>query len=241
MLGDLRVLDTGDELLLDCERVALQELFNMIRRFKLGPRRRAAQAHGRARAALADRAAVARRRRRRGPRPRRARPPRPAELGGAHGAAASPPTSASTCSATRPTRSASPRRWSRRARCAAGEDVAEVRARRDRPAALRRRPRRHRDPAGGRAQRARGLVQEGLLRRPGDGRAAVLPRQAEPPSARPAARRRRGARRRAAARRARGRPARHRSSSRRRTGRSRSRSCAARRRRATRSRSATAA
>ena len=36
MLGDLRVLDLGDELLLDTERVALQELFNMIRRFKLG-------------------------------------------------------------------------------------------------------------------------------------------------------------------------------------------------------------
>ena len=36
MLGDLRILDTGDELLLDTERVALQELFNMIRRFKLG-------------------------------------------------------------------------------------------------------------------------------------------------------------------------------------------------------------
>jgi folate-binding protein YgfZ len=36
MLGDLRVLDTGDELLLDCERSALQELFNMIHRFKLG-------------------------------------------------------------------------------------------------------------------------------------------------------------------------------------------------------------
>ena len=36
MLGDLRVLDTGDELLLDCERVALRELFTMIRRFKLG-------------------------------------------------------------------------------------------------------------------------------------------------------------------------------------------------------------
>src|SRR5688572_24663634 len=36
MLGDLRVLDAGHELLLDCERVALQELFNMIRRFKLG-------------------------------------------------------------------------------------------------------------------------------------------------------------------------------------------------------------
>jgi tRNA-modifying protein YgfZ len=36
MLGDLRVLDLGDELLLSCERVALQPLFNMIRRFKLG-------------------------------------------------------------------------------------------------------------------------------------------------------------------------------------------------------------
>jgi folate-binding protein YgfZ len=36
MLGDLRVLDSGDELLLDTERVALQELFNMIRRFKIG-------------------------------------------------------------------------------------------------------------------------------------------------------------------------------------------------------------
>src|SRR3954451_504142 len=36
MLGDLRVLDLGDELLLDTERIALQELFNMIRRFKIG-------------------------------------------------------------------------------------------------------------------------------------------------------------------------------------------------------------
>ena len=36
MLGDLRILDTGDELLLDTERVALQELFNMIRRYSLG-------------------------------------------------------------------------------------------------------------------------------------------------------------------------------------------------------------
>ena len=36
MLGDLRILDLGDELLLDTERSALQELFNMIRRFKLG-------------------------------------------------------------------------------------------------------------------------------------------------------------------------------------------------------------
>src|SRR5438270_12850214 len=36
MLGDLRVLNTGDELLLDTERVALQGLFNMIRRFSIG-------------------------------------------------------------------------------------------------------------------------------------------------------------------------------------------------------------
>jgi folate-binding protein YgfZ len=43
MLGDLRVLATGDrpggapaELLLDAERVALQALFDMIRRFKVG-------------------------------------------------------------------------------------------------------------------------------------------------------------------------------------------------------------
>ncbi len=38
MLGDLRVLDTGEELLLDTERVALQALFNMIRRYSLGYR-----------------------------------------------------------------------------------------------------------------------------------------------------------------------------------------------------------
>ena len=36
MLGDLRVLDLGDELLLDTERTVLQGLFNMIRRYKLG-------------------------------------------------------------------------------------------------------------------------------------------------------------------------------------------------------------
>ena len=36
MLGDLRVLDLGSELWLDTERGALQELFNMIRRFKVG-------------------------------------------------------------------------------------------------------------------------------------------------------------------------------------------------------------
>jgi tRNA-modifying protein YgfZ len=38
MLGDLRVLRTEDELLLDTERCALQELFDTIRRFKVGYR-----------------------------------------------------------------------------------------------------------------------------------------------------------------------------------------------------------
>jgi tRNA-modifying protein YgfZ len=36
MLGDIRILNAGDELLLDTERVALQALFNMIRHFSLG-------------------------------------------------------------------------------------------------------------------------------------------------------------------------------------------------------------
>jgi folate-binding protein YgfZ len=36
MLGDVRILATGEELLLDTERAALQALFNMIRRFSLG-------------------------------------------------------------------------------------------------------------------------------------------------------------------------------------------------------------
>jgi folate-binding protein YgfZ len=36
MLGDVRILETGDEVLLDTERLALQALFNMIRRFSIG-------------------------------------------------------------------------------------------------------------------------------------------------------------------------------------------------------------
>jgi folate-binding protein YgfZ len=36
MLGDVRILDRGDELALDCERVALQGLFDLIRRFRVG-------------------------------------------------------------------------------------------------------------------------------------------------------------------------------------------------------------
>jgi folate-binding protein YgfZ len=36
MLGDIRILDAGDEILLDTERPSLQQLFNMIRRFSIG-------------------------------------------------------------------------------------------------------------------------------------------------------------------------------------------------------------
>jgi tRNA-modifying protein YgfZ len=36
MLGDVRILDTGAELLLDTERVALQPLFNLILRYSIG-------------------------------------------------------------------------------------------------------------------------------------------------------------------------------------------------------------
>lgn len=36
MRGDLRVLDCGDGLWIDCERATLQELFTMIHRFKIG-------------------------------------------------------------------------------------------------------------------------------------------------------------------------------------------------------------
>src|SRR6185437_16011719 len=36
MLGDVRVLDAADEILLDTDRVALQDLFNMVRRFSVG-------------------------------------------------------------------------------------------------------------------------------------------------------------------------------------------------------------
>jgi folate-binding protein YgfZ len=36
MRGDVRILDLGEELFLDTERAALQDLFNLIRRFKVG-------------------------------------------------------------------------------------------------------------------------------------------------------------------------------------------------------------
>ena len=99
MLGDLRILDTGDELLLDTERVALQELFNMIRRFSVGYD---VQLHKRTlqQGLLSLLGPDGRRgRRRQRPAPSRARPPRPARSA-ASPSARSAPMSASTCSAT---------------------------------------------------------------------------------------------------------------------------------------------
>ena len=71
MQADLRVLDTGDELWLDTERVALQALFDMLRRGAVGWQARAAQAHAAAGAALARR-------------PARRATPRAARLGPEH-------------------------------------------------------------------------------------------------------------------------------------------------------------
>ena len=78
-----------------------------------------------------------------------------------------------------------------------------MRAHRGRPPAARLRHGRRHDAAGGRHQRARGELHEGLLRRPGDRRAAALQGQAEPPPARAAALRAGRARHRDPARRAR--------------------------------------
>ena len=238
MLGDLRVLDTGDELLLDCERVALQELFTMIRRYKLG---RAVELHKRTLESglLSLIGPGARGVAGAEDLPATEHAHRAGELGGRARAARR----------HRPRRRRAVRRRRHRAgrgRAGGGRRRARGRGhgrgppRGERAAALRRRSRRRRDPAGGRAQRARGVVHQGLLRRAGDGRPAALPGQAEPPPARPAAQRPGRARGCAAAGRAGGGPARQRGRIPRARGRSRWRWCGARRRPATRSRSAPA-
>ena len=143
MLGDMRVFDLGDELLLDCERVALQELFNMIHRYKLG---RDVELHKRTlqmgllSVIGPDAPALA------GPHEHdNAR----VTLGGARRRRGDAPTSASTCSSRAADRDAV------RARAATFPDGDEAAAEIVRvehgPPALRRRPRRHRDPAGSRA------------------------------------------------------------------------------------------
>ena len=182
MLGDLRVLDLGDELLLDTERSSLQELFNMIRRFKLGSD---VELHKRTvemglLSVIGPGGAACRRRRGdSGTRSTTTRAPRSP----AASWCSSRRTSAWTCSPRprTPTRCGT-RSTRRRPRGGRGDRACGVRT-----AALRRRPRRRGDPAGGRPQRAGGLVHQGLLRRPGDRRPALLSRQAQPAPARPRA------------------------------------------------------
>ena len=95
------------------------------------------------------------------------------------------PTSGSTSWSTprTPTRSRrpSPRAGSLRSRATRRDPAGRVR-----PAALRPRDDHGDDPPGGRHQRARGQLHQGLLHRPGDRRPPSLPGQAEPPPARPA-------------------------------------------------------
>ena len=229
MLGDLRVLDLGDELLLDTERVALQPLFNMIRRYKLGMD---VELHKRT-LELALLSLIGPETERFGLEAEHAN--RRDEIAG------QPVVLVRTDVGVDVFAPADGADVAARARtCRGGEDVGRGRADRARPAALRHRPRRRRDPAGGRAQRARGVVHQGLLRRPGDRRPAALPRQAEPPPARRAAVGAGGDRRRAATRREGGRAGRLGRDLARASARSRSRSSGARPRPATRWRSRTA-
>ena len=127
MLGDLRVLDLGDELLLDTERSALQELFNMIRRFKVGSdvvlHKRTLEM-GLLSLIGPDSWNVV----------GAARLPNEhdnvrAEIGGRTGRCSSPPTSASTCSRRRRIRTRFARRWTfprstRRSRRSSGSSPA---------------------------------------------------------------------------------------------------------------------
>ena len=175
MLGDLRILDAGEEILLDTERNALQELFNMIRRFSIGFD---VELHKRTleRGLLSlDRP--------RGPPPSPASQalPQPSTPTSRSRSAGSPTRAIRTdvgvdllcdCGGHRVAaggargvgRGGRVRAASRRCGSSAGArataiDLDETR-----------------NPAGGRAQRARGLVHEGLLRRAGDGCAPLLPR-----------------------------------------------------------------
>ena len=189
MLGDLRILDTGDELLLDIERSALQAIFNVLHRARVGFD---AELHKR----TLQRGLLSLV----GPDARRVAGPAAEALPDARARARAPSRSAGSPRASivdrrrrrpplrrRGHRRRSPPRCAPRGARAGARGGGRGAARRARAPALRRRPRRHDDPAGGRPQRARRLLHEGLLRRPGDGRAPLLQGQAEPPPARAAA------------------------------------------------------
>ena len=162
------------ELLLDTERAALQALFDMIRRFKVGYE---VELHKRTLergllSLIGPRAAAGRGRRAGSPAPstrtRALRARRRRRAGGAHRRRRRPALR------RRATRERSPQALLRaRRRSRSPRQAAECLRDRARPPALRRGARRQRDPAGGRPQRARRQLHQGLLRRAGDGRAAA--------------------------------------------------------------------
>jgi hypothetical protein len=176
MLADLRVLDTGSELWLDTERGACRRCSTTCAAARSGWQ---AELHKRTlQQALLSLV---------GPRARAVGGEVGPELANAPRSSAAP-----TCCSSRPTwarrrlrrrgRRARPRR-PRRARvpeaaprsCASSPGARATAS----TSTTRRSPRR-------RPQRARRELHQGLLRRPGDGRAAALHGQAQPPSARPA-------------------------------------------------------
>ena len=154
MLGDLRVLDAGDELLLDTERVALQELFNMIRRFSVGfdvelhkrtLERGLLSLIGPGAEAVAGGGGLGE--------PEHANAARDRRRDRVRGAIRTDVGIDLLCDAADTSTAVRARCSARRRRCRRGRG--RVPARRARAPSLRRRPRRHRDPPGGRAQRAR--------------------------------------------------------------------------------------
>ena len=180
--------------LLDCERVALQDVFDVLRRAVVGWRvelvKRTVQE-----ALVAVDGPEARRLTGAGDLPEAEHAHRPAALGGAAVRLVATDRGVDVlCAAEDAGRRARRPAGGRGRRGRGGRGRGRPRG--GRAPALRRRPRRHRHPPGGGAQRARRELHEGVLRRAGDGRAPALPGQAEPPPARPAPQR-------AAARRAR--------------------------------------
>ncbi len=160
MLGDMRLLDGGAAgMWLDCERSALQELFNMIRRFKLG---RDVEVEKRTleRALLSVIGDT-------GDAPEHSH--ELVELGGVQVRRVVTDLGYDViCDADDVERVKAALDLPQ-----VSEDVAEiVRVESGRPR-YRHRSRRLGDPPGGGAQRARRVVHQGLLRRPGDGGAAV--------------------------------------------------------------------
>ena len=156
MLGDLRVLATGDELLLDhrARRAAGALRPDPPRRDRLGRAScTSARCSRRCCSLIGPARPRGRRRRRRAAAPTSTRTPR-ARSAGVGGRCSSRPTSGVDVVCAAEDTGARARRAGRRGRRRGRRGRRRDRARRVRPPALRDRPRRHDDPPGGRAQRA---------------------------------------------------------------------------------------